>query len=280
MSAVGLIRLVRPYYMLPMSLAYTLTVFYASGGEVGQRWLELWISTLALMLMITAGYAFNEICDLNVDRTRPGKHPIAAGLVSVRLGWGVTIILLVGSLSLAMAVNGWTFLAAMAVVGLGLGAYNLFSKHIGPAKQLLASALMTSIYPLAFVFTGWPTGPRAGSLMVFPVWLFITGTGYELLKDVRDCDSDPLIDNWPGSIRHRTMFYRRLAGGLIAGASPLLLVCGILGCKWVYSVGAMVAIVLAIASALAPVRRAIQLAYAECFLVGVAAAADVTILGV
>ena len=279
-SVVGLIRLVRPYYAVPMSLAYTLTVFYASGGGVGGRWPELWISTLSLMLMIAACYAFNEICDLDVDRSRPGRHSVATGLVSVRLGWGVTIILVIGSLGLALVVKGWAFLAGMVVIGLGLGAYDLFSKHIGLAKQLLAAALMTSIYPLAFVFSGWPAGPRAGSLMVFPVWLFITSAGYELLKDVRDRHSDPPIENWTMAIRHRPMFYRWVAGGLIAGASPLLLVCGMLGCKWVYSLGALAAIGLAIASVLSPVRQAIRLAYAECFMVVVAAATDVMVLGI
>jgi 4-hydroxybenzoate polyprenyltransferase len=281
MSAVGLIRLLRPYYAVPMSLAYALTVYYAVGGRVDERWGELGRSTLSLLCLIGAGYAFNEICDVAVDRARPKNHPLAGGAISLRAGWFATLALLAGSaLSALGGVGGWAFPVALGAVGLTLGVYDVFSKRLGPAKPLLAAALMTSIYPLAFAFAGWPTGPRSASLMVFLVWLFMTSAGYELLKDIRDRDSDPAVGVWPGMIRDRPVFYRRLAGGLILGATPLLFLCGMFGCKWIFLAGATTAMALTIAAALAPLRWAIRLVYAECFLVAAAAAADVMILGV
>ena len=66
----------------------------------------------------------------------------------------------------------------------------------------------------------------------------------------------------------------------IAGASALLIGPYLLGCGWVYAGGATVAIGLAISAAYTSVPAAIRLVYAECFLVALAAAADVMILGI
>ncbi len=279
-SLIRLVRLVRPYYAIPMSLAYTLTAYYALGGDAAGRWTGLWLSTVSLLSAIAAGYAFNEVRDVAVDRARPKGHPIASGEVSLRVGWIVSIALAAASILLAAATGNWPFVAATAAVLAGLGAYDAFSKRIGMGKQLLAAAMMTSIYPLAIAFAGWPVGPRAGSLIVFPIWLFVTSVGYELLKDIRDCRTDPPVPHLAGAIRYNPEWHRRLAGSLIAGASPVLLLCGYLGCGWVYLLGALGAICLAVLAAISPVRLAIRLTYAECSLVAIAAAADVVALGI
>ena len=70
-----------------------------------------------------------------------------------------------------------------------------------------------------------------------------------------------------------------MAVPVIVAAAPLLLLPGWLGCKWVYLIGASCAIVLAVAAAIAPIRRAIRLVYFECLLTALAAAADVLVLG-
>lgn len=64
-----------------------------------------------------------------------------------------------------------------------------------------------------------------------------------------------------------------------AGASPLLLLCLPAGCRWVFALGACAAVALSAAAAFSPVQRAIRLVYAEVFLIGLAAAADVWLLG-
>jgi 4-hydroxybenzoate polyprenyltransferase len=258
-----------------MALAYALTVYYALGGAWGPRSPELWLSTAALACLIAAGYALNELCDLPFDRPRGRKHPLAGGACSRAAALTVTVVLALAAACAAVAAGRWQFTVALAAVGALLGLYDLLSKRMGVGKQLLAAGLMTSIYPLALATAGWPCGPRAWSLAVFPVWLFLTSVGYELLKDIRDRRDDPHSRGPAGSIRRRPRLNRLIAGWLIAGSSPLLLACGLLGCGWVYLAGAVVAICLAQAAAIAPMGAAIALAYAEVLVVGLAAALDV-----
>lgn len=278
MTLAGLFKLLRPYYAVPMSLAYALTVYYALGGQVAGRGTAILLSTVSLMLAVAAGYAFNEICDVAVDAANPRRHAIALGQATHRAAAVVAGLLAASAIAIAAAVGLRFLLALLAAMAL-LAVYDLFSKRLGWVKPLLASALMTAIYPLALALTGWPIGSRAASLAIFPAWLFVTGVGYELLKDVRDCRTDPPVPHWRGPIRARPELYRRLAAAMVGGASPLLLLCLPAGCRWVFALGACAAVALSAAAAFSPVQRAIRLVYAEVFLIGLAAAADVWLLG-
>ena len=161
----------------------------------------------------------------------------------------------------------------------GLVGYDLLSKRLGVLKQAAAAAMMTCIYPLAIAQAGGVGGPRAGSLAAFPAWLFVTSFGYELLKDLRDRAGDPPVSGRPTPLQRDPRLWRRVASLAIAGAAPILLAPAFLGCGRVYLAGAAAAMALAVASAFLDIRHAIRLVYAECFLVGLAAAADVMVRG-
>jgi len=274
----ALLRLVRPYYVLPMALTYLLTVYYAAGGELAGRWPAAGLSTLALALVIAGAYALNDVCDVAADRLNAPRRPIPAGKVRRQTAAVCAAALLAAGVGLG-ATGGATFLAALSAVAGGLVLYDLFSKRLGLAKPLAVAALMTSIYPLALAFAGGAVGPRAATLAVFPAWLFPTAFGYELLKDLRDLAGDRRAAPRAPSLHRRPKLWRRVAAAAIALPAPLLLLPALLGCKWVYLAGAAAAAALAVASAAVPVRRAIRLVYAECFLTALAAAADVLLLG-
>lgn len=278
MSIGGLIALTRPHYSLPIPPAYALTVFYARGGRMAGEWAAAWLTTAALVLVIAAGYVLNDVFDVRADRVNAPGRPIASGRVprGAAAAWGT--VLLAAGLALALAGRPALRLTLAAVAG-GLVLYDATSKRLGLAKPLAVAALMTSIYPLALAQAGGAAGARAASLAVFPAWLFVTAFAYELLKDVRDVVGDRLAAV-PGPVQRRPERWRRVAGALLPAASLLLIAPCFLGCRWVYLALAAPAITLAFAAAFVPVRAAIAMAYAECFLVMVAATADVAAFGV
>lgn len=261
-----------------MSLAYLLTVIYARGGRMQGQWPADVLSTAALALVIAAGYVLNDVFDYAVDRLNSPQRPLPSGRVSRRAAGVAGAVLLLLGLTLA-AMCRWQYLIVLGIVAAALVVYDLYSKQFGVIKQLLVAALMTSIYPLAVAQTGWPTGSRAGSLAVFSAWLLLTSFGYEVLKDIRDARGDALATGRSLPLHHNRRRWRIIAEVLIIAAAPLLVGPYLLGCQWVYMTVASVAMVAAVASALLPVRWALRAVYAECFLVGVAATADVLIFG-
>jgi 4-hydroxybenzoate polyprenyltransferase len=242
------------------------------------RWGGAALSTAALALVIAAGYAVNDACDLAADRVNAPWRPVPAGRVSSRAAavWGAAL----AAAGLALGALGpWPFAATLAAVAAGLLGYDLFSKRVGPVKPILVAALMTSIYPLAFAAAGGIHGSRAGSLAAFPVWMFLTAFGYEVLKDLRDAPGDRSVVPAPAPVHRRPHLWRGIASAAIVAGAAVLVAPAFLGCHGVYMVVASLAILSALGSVFLSTRLAIAMVYGECFLVGVAATADVLAFG-
>ena len=274
----ALVRLCRPYYAVPMALTYTLTLYYARGGEMAGEGFGAAASTIALALVIAAAYVLNDVCDVAVDRSNAPERPLPAGHVSRRTAavWGA--IVAAAGLGAAWLARE-RFALGLAAVAAGLMLYNAFSKRLGPAKPLLVGVLMTCIYPLAIAQAGGVSGSRAAALAAFPVWMFLTVFGYEILKDIRDIPGDRANAARPMPVQLRPRLRRGIANAAIPVAGLVLVLPLFLGCRWVY--GAMVSLAIAAAgvSVFLPIRAAIAMVYGECLIVGVAAAADALIFG-
>jgi len=275
---VGLLRLCRLYYVVPFSLMHLLTVYYARGGEMEGAWDGALRSAGALALLVASAYVMNDVLDVAVDRINAPRRPIPAGRVPCRTAIAWCIALAVAALALG-ATCRWPFGVVLAGVACGLGAYNLRSKRLGAAKQLCVAALVTCIYPLAVAQAGGVTGNRAATLAVFPAWWFLTTFAYELLKDLRDAEGDRRVASHPSPVHCRPVLWRRLGVAALWSGAMLLVGPALLGCGWVYAAFAAAATCAALIAGFRPLRQAILLVYVECILVGVAAAADVMILG-
>lgn len=271
----ALIRLGRPWYSVPMALTFTLTVYYAAGGDMAGRWSSTSAATVALMLVIAGAYALNDVFDVAVDRVNAPRRPVAAGKVTRRTAAVFAAGVMAAGLVLAGLGSG-AFAGVLAVVAGGLVAYDALSKRLEALKQVAVAALMTSIYPLALAQAGGARGPRAWSLAIFPAWMFLTSFGYELLKDIHDAAGDP---GGASMCRNRRR-WRVIADAAIVVGALALIAPSFVGCKWVYSIGSVAAIVVAVISTGLPTRRAIGVVYVECVLVGIAATADAVILGI
>lgn len=272
----ALLRLCRPHYALPLSLGYLCILLYARGGTLGGDGAGAAVTWAALLLVIAAAYALNDAVDVAVDRWNAPERPVAAG--RVRRGTAVALAAALLAAGLALGARGRPpFGLVLAGVAAGLVAYDLASKRLGAAKQPFAAALVVSLYPLAAAQAGGFHGPRAGTLLVFPVWLFLSAHAYEVLKDLRDLAGDARVGATP--LARRPAAWRRVASaGTLAGI-PVALAPLAMGCGPVYLAVAAPGLLAAAASPWLGLRRAIQALYAEVLLVALAAALDVIAAG-
>ena len=273
-----LVRLARPHYTIALPLAYLLTVWYACGGQMIGRWTSAGVSTAALSLMMVFGYVLNDLCDVAVDRVNAPSRPLAAGRISRQAAWALAGVALVGGLALGV-LSRWAFAAVLGGVAVGLTAYDLLGKRLGPGKHVAVAALTACIYPLAIAQAGGVRGSRAWTLAIFPAWLFVTAFGYELLKDLRDSVGDDRATGRVGHLQRRPRLWRRIASASVLLGAILLIGPALTGCRWVYMAVAVGAMAAAAVSVLLPIRKAIAAVYLECLLVGVAATADVIVFG-
>ena len=273
-----LLRLCRLYYVLPISGAYALTVVYALGGTPPATWGGMALSAFALALVVSAAYVVNDVCDRDVDRVNAPQRPVAAGRVqpAVAVCWGIG---LAAAGLVAAAMCRWLFLLTLIVVAVTLAVYNLSAKRLGLGKQLLVAALMTSIYPLALAQAGGAVGRRAATLAIFPIWMFLTSFGYECLKDIRDIAGDHSAGDRLTWIQRSPRLGRRVSQAAVLTGAAVLIGPSFIGCGWVYTTIAGVAMAAALATVLVPARWSLVLVYSEYLLVGVAATADIILLG-
>ena len=275
---ISLLRLCRLYYALPMSSILTLTIWYALGDAIATQWAGALCATIALALVISGGYALNDVCDLRADRTNAPQRAIPAGRVQIEVAtlWSAGLF---ASGLLISAFCRWQFFVALTCVAAALVVYDLSSKRLGLGKQLLVAALMTSFYPLAFAQAGLPASSRASTLYVFPFWIFLTSFGYETLKDLRDVHGDRLAAGRPSWVQRRPQRALAVARGTIIAGALALLGPTFVGCGSVYLTIIPVAVALGFWSAFLPQSRARIAIYVQFVVVGIAAAADIMILG-
>lgn len=272
--AASLLRLCRLYYGLPLGFTLGLTIVYARDGRMVDAWPTTLAASIALALVIAAGYVFNDVCDCRVDRINAPARPIVAGGVPAGIAFAWAALLALAGLAVAITWCRPAFTAALAVVAAGLACYDLTSKRIGVGKQLLVAALMTSIYPLAVAQAGGAFGGRAVSLLFFPVWLFLTSFGYEILKDIRDRHGDSAGGRREDWIARDPARARRIASAAILLGAAVLIAPALVGCGRTYASIIPAAILAGAVATRLPIRPALAALYLECVLVGIAATAD------
>ena len=175
---------------------------------------------------------------------------------------------------------GRRFFSVLMLIAFGLVMYDLYSKKMGIFKDILVAILTTSLYPLSFALTETVSTPRTNALYIFPVWLFLTTVGYEILKDIRDIKGDSILrDKQHGSYCTNPGFLLS-ARIIILTASLLTVLPYVLGyCKQIYLASSLLAIVLAMLSLKQPPAKAIRFIYAEVFLITAGSMADLWVYG-
>ena len=152
--------------------------------------IELAWGLLSLFLLISAGYLMNDLCDLKYDQ-QPSDTEFSLSDPDFRRQVKRIILLftMIG-FGIALAINLW-FALIVLIDCFFLALYNLYSKKFPYFKALFITMLVVTIYPLSLALThGGIASIRRNSLAIFPIWLFFSVLGYELLCDILDMKGD------------------------------------------------------------------------------------------
>ena len=273
----ALIKLTRPYYSLPLSCGLIAITAYITGGDFSILGAKLVRACVSLYLVISAGYTLNDIIDKPVDAINNPNRVLTRGLIHPQTATASAGILFVSGIGLSISAGVW-FGVILTLVACGLVLYDLFSKKMRFSKNIMAAVLTVSLYPLSFALAEPVSTPRLNALYIFPVWLFLTTTGYEMLKDIRDVKGD--------SVRNTDRAYCESPAFLSAAriitlaAVVLSLLPYVLGyCREIYLGSSIVTIALAGLSLKLPPEKAIRPLYAGVFIISAGSLADLLVYG-
>lgn len=275
---IALLRLCRLYYAVPMALTYGLTVSYASGGNVTGNVGTIALSVAALALVIAAGYVLNDAFDVVADRVNAPGRPIPVGRIRQGQARAWAAILFAAGWTIG-AFGARPFSLGLVLVSGGLIFYDVCSKRLGVFKPVTVALLMVSIYPLAIAQAGGVFGPRAGSLIFFSIWMFLSTFAYQVLKDIRDIRGDRPVVGRSTPIQSHPEQWRRMAAGCTVAGAIFLIFPFWFGGHGTYLALVVPAIMTAVISAALPVLPAIRMLYIEFVIVGIAATMDIIVSG-
>jgi geranylgeranylglycerol-phosphate geranylgeranyltransferase len=280
MSLPPLLRLIRLHYSLPLMGGFVVIVMFQNDGDLYPVSGLLIRACLSLFLVMAAGYSLNDLCDMATDRINHPTRVLVKGDISPRYCRYLTVLCFLGSIFLAALCN-LSFCLGMLLISAALIFYDLFSKRLGIFKDILVAGLVTGLYPLAYALVGPGSSARAKTLLIHPVWFFLTTVGYEMLKDIRDIKGDQATAPAKGLHHSAQPWFQRMRNvPLLAGALLLVLPFAWGYCQWVYLVFAVVAIYCAIRASLAKTRAALYYIYLEVALVTLGSLLDLLICGV
>jgi 4-hydroxybenzoate polyprenyltransferase len=142
LSAPALLRAMRPHQWAKNALVF-LPLIAAHRFADGTALVNAVLAFVALSLVASAGYIFNDLLDLQADRLHPRKRnrPLASGALSVAAAVPATIVLLAAGFAAAVVVS-WA-LAAWVAFYLALTlTYSLWIKR----KVLIDVFLLAGLY--------------------------------------------------------------------------------------------------------------------------------------
>jgi 4-hydroxybenzoate polyprenyltransferase len=279
MSVPPLLRLIRLHYSLPLMAGFAVIVMYLTDGALHPVAGRLVTACLSLFLVMAGGYSLNDLCDMATDRINHPTRVLVSAELSRSFALWLTLSSFLAGVVLA-ALCTWAFCLGIGLVIAVLIFYDLYSKTLGIFKDILVAGLATSLYPLAYALVGPGSSARARTLLIHPVWFFLTALSYEMLKDIRDIKGDQATAP-AGGMRHsgRPWFRTLRHVPLLAGALllPLPYVLGY--CRWVYLVFILMAFYCVVRTVLSKTKPALHYIYVEVALVTLGSWLDLLICG-
>lgn len=250
-----------------------------------EQWWPLALATIALGMVIAGAYVLNDVFDVLVDRINAPHRPIANNRISRKTATILAICLWITGISLGwygavLAGHLW-FGYTLSGVAVGLFLYDVFSKRLGVAKQLLVAILMTCIYPLALAQADGAQGSRAWALFTFAVWMFLSTHAFELLKDLRDCKGDAQVLGRKNIVHRYPLFWKNVSSVLVVMGGISLMIAMGLGMRAIYALGVFICLIPTIIFVMrvTKIENKIRLLYIEFVLVGILTTLDVIVYG-
>ena len=180
MVLIALVRLARPHNGL--ITAASVAVGALTAGALS--WSAAGWAALAAALVGGAGNAFNDLCDIEIDRVNRPARPLPAGLVGRRAA-------AVWTLALAAAGIGCAYWAApsLGIFAAGVTAllalYSLALKRTALAGNLAVALAAAAAFPFGALSNG-----HLGRSWIPAGFAFLYHLGRELVKDIEDLEGD------------------------------------------------------------------------------------------
>ena len=208
-------RLARPLNGLIAFISVILGAFLAKGGINPLD--NVMAVAVAAFLLLSAGNALNDFCDVEADRINKPFRPIPSGQIKRRSALAFAIVLFVIGTGLGLYVNWLAFLVACIVSGL-LALYTLRLRRLLLAGNILIGVLTG----LTFISGGIAVNVIGGAIIP-AVFAFLFTAGREVIKDIQDVKGDDmsglssLAVKWG---RRRAMYVSFIFLALVILASP------------------------------------------------------------
>lgn len=119
----------------------------------GAAWLAALFVFFSFCIVASSLYAFNDLCDLDVDRrhVRKRRRPFASGKLSLKIGMVAIPLLLIAGIVLGLWANVLLYVVLYAVMSL---AYSMWLKEI----QLIDIFLLSALYSIRLFAGGEASG--------------------------------------------------------------------------------------------------------------------------
>ncbi|MCA9873918.1 MAG: geranylgeranylglycerol-phosphate geranylgeranyltransferase [Ardenticatenaceae bacterium] len=176
----GLYKISRPMSTLSGALAVVLGGYVAGTGE----WLNIFLATLATLLISAAANAWNDYMDIEIDKINQPQRPLPSGMVSPR----AVLIFAVLAASLSLIIAAMISTAAFVIAFCSTFMLLIYSWRL-KSTVLLGNATVAFISALSAVFGGVAAGNVIPSLWLAAI-IFTAIMGREVLKTMADYEGD------------------------------------------------------------------------------------------
>jgi len=209
-------RLARPLNGFITFVSVFLGAFLAKGSI--DPLIKVIVMAVAALLLLSAGNALNDFCDVEADRINSPSRPIPSGRVKRRSALVFSVALFSIGTGLGLFVN-WTAFAITCAVSASLVLYTLVLRRL----LLVGNLVVSMLTGLTFVSGGVAVG-AVGGVVIPAVFAFLFTAGREVIKDIQDVTGDDigglssLATKWG---RRRAMYVSFVFLALVIIASPL-----------------------------------------------------------
>ncbi len=206
-----------------------LGAFLSGGGPI----LSILYVAAAAFLILSAGNAINDRCDVEIDRINKPSRPIPSGRLSKREASLFSVICSLIGLSLSFLVNlTATFISLTVIILLFLYAVKL------KRTPLLGNAVVAVLTGLTFISGGVAVEKPFGALIP-AIFAFLFTLGREVVKDIEDVEGDKSAGAKTAPVVWGTRTSAVISAvvmGIVVAVSPIPFLLGIYSWRYMLAV--------------------------------------------
>jgi geranylgeranylglycerol-phosphate geranylgeranyltransferase len=177
-------RLARPLNGLIAFISVVMGAFFAKGSIDPP--VKVATIAFAAFLLLSAGNAVNDFCDVEADRVNKPGRPIPSGRIKRRNALIFAIVLFVIGTGLGLLVNRATFAIAF-MVSVFLVLYTLILRRL----LLVGNVVIGILTGLTFISGGVAVGAIGGAIIP-AIFACLFNVAREVVKDIQDVKGDDI----------------------------------------------------------------------------------------